>query len=110
MKSVSIRLFLSLLALVVLLVAPVGRMAAAEAMLHQPAAMTGHCDDMMPPADDEADGSMIDCMIACATVLPAESDPGELTALEMMMPLSLAARIFDGIDLTADPPPPRLPD
>ena len=77
-------------------------------MVHQPAAMTGHCDDMMPPADDEAEGSMIDCLIACATVLPAESGQMASTSLEMMMPLSLAARIFDGIDLTADPPPPRL--
>ncbi len=109
MKAVPVRLFLSLFALVALLVAPFGRVAAAESMAHQPASMTGHCDDMVPPADDEANGSMIDCMIACATVLPAESDQVESSGVETMMPLSLAPRIFDGIDLTADPPPPRLP-
>ena len=110
---------LTLLAALALLVSPFGRMAAAETMSHSaPAAsegmahhrmgsMAGHCDDTAP-AQGGTEGAMIDCMIACATMIPAAMDQPEMTAPELIAPLAVTARFFDGIQLEAEPPPPRL--
>ena len=104
-----IRRLLFLFAAFALVMAPFGRMGAAEAMPnHSPGAMAGHCDDMSPPADGSADKAAIDCMIACATLAAAVSPLVEIPQPEMTMPLAQAVRAFAGIDLQAEPPPPRL--
>lgn len=106
---VPIRHFLFLFAALALVVSPFGRMGAAEAMPnHSPGAMAGHCDDMAPPADGPSDKSAIDCMIACATLAAAVSPLVEIPQPEMTAPLAQAVRSFAGIDLQAEPPPPRL--
>ena len=107
------RLTLSILMLLALLVAPFGRMAAAEAMAmpHHaaPAAMAGHCGDT--PAPDQAPaerGAMtIDCLVACATI--AAPDAPELAVVESLVVSPQPCRLstFIGIQHQADPPPPR---
>ena len=111
--------FLTLLAALALLISPFGRMAAAETMSHSaPAAadtmahhgmgsMVGHCDDMAP-RDGDTEGAMIDCMIACATMIPADTAQVIEARAELIAPLAMPARFFDGIQLEAEPPPPRL--
>ena len=91
-----------------LLMAPFGRMAAAESSSHHPQSPIAHCDDMPQPADDAPEESVIDCMIACATLAAANTKSVEFVEAEPAPP---EARIFPrvaGIKLTADPPPPRL--
>ena len=103
------RHFLFVLAALALIIAPFGRMGAAEAMPHHsPGAMAGHCNDMEPPADGPSDTSAIDCMIACATLAAAAGPTLETGASEITVPLARAVRFFAGIALVADPPPPRL--
>ena len=106
---VPIRHLLFLFAALALVVAPFGRMGAAEAMPnHSPGAMAGHCDDMAPPDDGSADKAAIDCMIACATLAAAVSPLVDIPQPEITAPLAQAVRAFAGIDLQAEPPPPRL--
>ena len=111
--------FMTFLAALALLISPFGRMAAAETMTHSaPAAadsmaqqemgsMAGHCDDMAP-GDGETEGAMIDCMIACATLMPADTAQAAAAKAELIAPLAVPALFFDGIQLEAEPPPPRL--
>ena len=104
------RLF-SLLALLALLVAPFGRMAAAEAMTMPhaaPMAMAGHCDDMPQPDQDKMGKSAIDCMIACATLAAVSAPAMEMAEPEIVSPQPRAVFRFAGISLEADPPPPRF--
>ena len=107
-----LRRLLPLLALIALLVAPFGRMAAAEAsaMPHHGAAApaASHCPDM--PAPDGGDGSQssIDCMIACAAVTAA--DAPALAPAPPSRAVTAIRRVvrFSGLNPQADPPPPRL--
>ena len=106
----SFRRLLPLLALLALLVAPFGRMAAAEAMAmphHAPAAMAGHCDDMPAPDGDEP-GKAVDCMIACAVMTPSEAPALKAAPPARSMPASFAVPGFSGLHPEADPPPPRF--
>ena len=106
------RLTLSILMLA-LLVAPFGRMAAAEAATmphHQaPTAMAGHCSEMPAPEQAPAErGTMtIDCLVACATIAAPETPA--LAAVEALAvsPASRVLNAFIGIHPEADPPPPR---
>ena len=107
------RLSLSFVMLLALLVAPFGRMAAAEAMAaphhSSPTAMAGHCSDMPAPeqAPDDRGAMTIDCLVACATIAAAEAPA--LAALEPLAvsPASRALTAFIGIHPEAEPPPPR---
>ena len=112
--------FMTLLTALALLISPFGRMAAAETMTHSaPAAadmmahheigsMAGHCDDMAP-SDGDSEGAMIDCMIACATMMPADTAQVAAAKAQLIAPMAVPALFFDGIQLEAEPPPPRIP-
>ena len=106
----TLRRLLPLLTLLVLLAAPFGRMAAAEAMPtahHGVAAATpGHCHDVPPPAEDEP-GRAIDCMLACAVMAPAEAPPAPRAPAAAAAPDRIALRDLPGISPEAEPPPPR---
>lgn len=107
------RLSLSFVMLLALLVAPFGRMAAAEAMAaphhSSPTAMAGHCSDMPAPdrAPEDRGAMTIDCLVACATI--AAPDAPELAAVEPLAvsPAHLLLTAFVGIHPEAEPPPPR---
>ena len=106
------RRILPLLTLVALLLAPFGRMAAAEAsaMPHhgdRAAAASGHCDGMPAQGEGRPDRA-IDCMIACAALASAEAPTAAAAPALAPMPEPAAARQFSGIDPEADPPPPRF--
>ena len=105
------RRLLPLLTLLALLVAPFGRMAAAEAMTtphHQAAAMPGHCDDMPMPDQDGGDKVAIDCMIACAAVATATAPLLAFIAPMVATPVGETLPLFTGRNPSADPPPPRF--
>lgn len=104
------RRLLPLLALLALLVAPLGRVAATEAMLpHLAAPAAGaHCPDMPQPDGDDADTAKIDCLVACAIVLTAA---GPMFGEPTSAPLPVVTATPDslvGISPEADPPPPRV--
>ena len=105
---------LPLLTLLALLVAPFGRIAAAEAMMMpQPpmAAMSGHCDDMPAPAQPRGDRThkaSIDCLVACAAMATAEAVCVVETAAATSPPASFALPEFFGLHPEAEPPPPRF--
>jgi hypothetical protein len=111
---VKLRRLLPLLTLLALLVAPFGRIAAAEAMMmpHQPMAATaGHCRDMAMPAQHQGDRThkaSIDCLVACAAMATAEG----FSLAQGVAPISLPGRFAlpesSGLHPEADPPPPRL--
>jgi len=108
---VSVRRLVPLLALLALLVAPFGRMAAAEAMAmphHAPAAMAGHCDDMPAPDEDGTGKAAVDCMTACAVMTPSEAPALTASPPVRSMPASFAVPGFSGLHPEADPPPPRF--
>lgn len=109
LRRVSLRRLFAFLAMVALFAAPFGRTAMAQTMTHHPAmVMAGHCDEMPRPAHGKADKSSIDCMFACATLAPAASVSLEVIAISPLVPQRLPVRSFAGIDLTSDPPPPRI--
>ncbi|MGQ0590244.1 MAG: hypothetical protein ACT4N8_12060 [Sphingosinicella sp.] len=107
------RLFLSLVMLLALLVAPFGRMAAAEAMAaphhSSPPPRAALPRDMPAPdrAPEDRGAMTIDCLVACATIAAAEAPA--LAALEPLAvsPASRALTAFIGIHPEAEPPPPR---
>ena len=111
---VKLRRLLPLLTLLALLVAPFGRIAAAEAMMvpQQPmAAMSGHCDDMPAPAQHRGDRThkaSIDCLVACAAMATAENVPLVQNFAVVSMPAGYVLPEFSGLHPEADPPPPRL--
>ena len=108
----SFRCLLPLLTVLALLVAPFGRMAAAETMTltHHAAAaaaMPGHCDDRPTPTQDRPDKA-IDCMIACAAMAAADAPSLVLAAFTPAAPERLALPAFTGLNPEAEPPPPRF--
>ena len=109
-----LRRLLPLLTLLALLVAPFGRIAAAEAMMmpQQPmAAMSGHCDDMPAPAQHQGDRThkaSIDCLAACAAMATAEDVSLARSFAVMALPAHFALPVFSGLHPEAEPPPPRL--
>ena len=112
--GVKLRLLLPLLTLLALLVAPFGRIAAAEAMTssHEPAmAMAGHCEEMPAPGQDRSDRTheaSIDCLVACAAVATAESAPLAAVPAAASPRVGVTLPEFAGLHPEADPPPPRL--
>jgi len=101
-----------LLALLALLAAPFGRMAAAETALMphhggMAAAASGHCDDMPQPEEGTADRA-IDCLIACAAATPPEAAAVPAGGFAAAAPEAAAPRHFAGITPEAEPPPPRF--
>ena len=105
------RRLLPLLALLALLAAPFGRIAAAEAMTaghHPPMAMTGHCEDMPSPQQDKTDKTAIDCMIACAAMATEDACGTTVRAPLVAGPIAGALPVFFGLHPEADPPPPRF--
>lgn len=104
------RRILPLIALLALVLAPFGRMAAAEAIApshHQTMTAPGHCDDMPAPAKGKA-GKTLDCLTACASL--AAADSASLSA-PIAMPAALRAAVpadAAGIEPEAEPPPPRF--
>ena len=107
-----LRRLLPLLTLLALLVAPFGRIAAAEAMTmpQQPmAAMSGHCDDRPAPHHGDRTGkASIDCLVACAAMATAEDAPLVRNIAAVSLPASFVLPLFSGLHPEADPPPPRL--
>lgn len=107
------RAFLSLAMLLALLIAPFGRMAAAEAaaMPHHaaPTAMAGHCSEMPAPDQSPAErGTMaIDCLVACATIATPETPALSVVEPLVVSPAPRALTAFSGIQPEAEPPPPR---
>lgn len=108
----TLRRLFPLLVLLALIVAPFGRVAAAEAMAtgHQPAAaMAGHCQDMPAPEPGARSGkSSIDCLVACAAIATAEAFvlAGQSFAPSPQDGFVLPG--FAGLHPEAEPPPPRL--
>ena len=107
----SFRRLLPLLALVALLVAPFGRMAAAEAMAmprHAAVAMAGHCDDMPAPGQHESGKAAIDCLTACAVMTPADAPALAAEAPLRAVPAESTPLPISGLRPESDPPPPRF--
>ena len=108
------RFVLPWLVLLGLLVAPFGRMAAAEAMARPhpaPAAMAGHCDEIPAPHHDKGDRSndkAIDCLSACAAMAALECPVLPGLARVACPQVALISVLSAGLDPQADPPPPRL--
>ena len=108
---VTARRLLPLLTLLALIVAPFGRVAAAEAMMtsHQPAAMSGHCQDMPAPEPADRTGkSSIDCLVACAAISTAETFVLGAKAVAASPQDGLLLPVFAGLHPEAEPPPPRF--
>ena len=101
---------LPLFAMLALVVAPFGRMAAAEAMApahHADVAAPGHCDDMpAPDGDDDADKTL-DCLTACASLVAvADAEFAVVPASAVAVESGVAADA-PGLNPEAEPPPPR---
>jgi hypothetical protein len=108
---VSVRRILPLLTLFALLIAPFGRMAAAEAsaMPHHGAAMTaGHCEGMPQPDPGKTHKMSVDCALACAAIAPPETSALAAPPLAATAPVRLARSIHAGLHPESDPPPPRF--
>ena len=106
----SLRHLLPLIALLALIVAPFGRMAAAEAMApgHQAdMAASGHCDDVPSQGGDEADKAL-DCMNACTSLAAvADAEVPAFAPAAMIVDVRPPA-VAAGLNPEAEPPPPRL--
>lgn len=98
---------LRLLALVALVLMPLGMGGAAAMARPAPAghAMSGHCDEA--PEQDRAPAPDMDCTAMC-TALPAADGPGPAPRMKPAVPRTLAAIArFAGIEPEIATPPPR---
>ena len=105
----SFRRIFPLLAMLALLIAPFGRIAAAEAMPHHGAeAIESHCAGSEAPDGDNKERTAIDCMVACAAMASA----AELSLAPSPLPATILCALPNltraGIQHEADPPPPRF--
>lgn len=99
--------FLTLLALLAVLLAPAG-MIGSHAAMAMPAAATQPMDHCAEGQDESAGKSeMIDCAIACAAMTTAEPLIPQETALLASAPNLLAASFIEGMRPEAATPPPR---
>ena len=108
---VSFRRILPLLAMLALLIAPFGRMAAAEAMTmphHAPETMASHCAGESQPDGDQGQPTAIDCLIACAAMAPAGDSSYQPLPVPAATHVALPVLAWTGIRHEADPPPPRF--
>jgi hypothetical protein len=106
---VSVRLLRCLL-LLALMLAPFGRMAAAEAKAaphHEMSMMAPHCPEPSSPDGNKA-GMSVDCMIACAAMVPAPTAALVPPAAAEPTVATFPERMLAGIRPEAEPPPPRL--
>lgn len=100
--------------LLALLLAPIGMMGRHAAMAADDAAPTaaGHCAGMDMAGGEESPDPVpaksVDCVIACACLPPSSSHLAEPMALTAAVQLAPAPSSAEGVDLQADPPPPRL--
>ena len=114
LRGVKLRRLLPMLTLLALLVAPFGRVAAADAMnphRQTAASMAGHCDDMPAPRSHRGDRphkATIDCLIGCAAMATAEPAPLVGARASVALPATFALPAFSGLHPEAEPPPPRL--
>ena len=107
----SFRRILPLFAMLALLIAPFGRMAAAEAMAmphHAPEAVASHCAGESEPDGDKSEPSAIDCLIACAAMAPAAAMSFTPLAAPTGLHGALPVAAYAGVRHEADPPPPRF--
>lgn len=98
--------------LLTLVMAPFGRMGAAEATTmphHAPMAMAGHCAGQPLPGQDHDKGAAsIDCMIACAAMAPVAAPEVVPPPPAQAEPVAPRALILAGISPEAETPPPRV--
>lgn len=111
MNAVTLRLLLSLFAVVALLAAPLGMrgeaaMMEAHDMPHGSAIESGHCEGMTPHEGTEDEGS-IDCAIACAALPAIAQDAAIAWPLAVFAPEAIALSSLDGTLPEAETPPPR---
>ena len=94
----------TLLALVAILLMPLG-MTAAPAMAEAPPAAGGHCDEDHEPSDAPAN-AQVHCT-GCAG-LPALAAPAGVERMPPEAPAAPAvAEAFSGVEPGTDPPPPK---
>lgn len=98
---------LRLVALIVLLLMPLGMSAAPAAAHHAPAMATmQHCPDQGSKHDPR--GSEGECTMACSSALPAaDLAPMRCLATSRTPAEPLVARVLSGIELEIATPPPR---
>lgn len=103
------RRFVQLLLLIVLAVAPFGRIGVSQAMTGQPRmAMNAHCGGGQPMSDGDRSHRMaVDCMLACAGMATACAQFALPPPAPAAAPVALATPFPPGIRPVADPPPPR---
>lgn len=108
---VSLRRLLPLFVLIALVMAPFGRMNAAEAKAmphHLSSAIAPHCAGQ-PMSDGDKGGRVaIDCMIACAVMAPAATPSFAPPPAAEAVPVAIPSFLLAGIRPEADPPPPRF--
>jgi hypothetical protein len=110
-EGVRFRRLLPFLVLLALVLAPFGRMGAAEAkaMPHRmPAAMAAHCSGQPMPDSDKGRRVSIDCMIACAAMAPAAAPILVPPPAAEAAPVATLALLATGLRPEAEPPPPRF--
>jgi hypothetical protein len=104
----SFRCFLSLLALLAVLIAPAGMLGshAAMAMPAQPSA-SGHCSEQKQHDDGQQRQAMIDCAIACTALPSLQPAPAEIGVALAVAHLASHTTFLDGTAPKAATPPPR---
>jgi hypothetical protein len=104
----SFRCFLSLLALLAVLIAPAGMLGshAAMAMPAQPSA-SGHCSEQKQHDDDQQRQAMIDCAIACTALPSHQPTPAEIGIEPAVGHIASLTMFLDGTAPDAATPPPR---
>jgi hypothetical protein len=105
---VTSRRLVQLILLLALTLAPFGRIGASQAMAgHGAMAMPAHCADQPVPDGDKGHRMAVDCMVACAAMIPAPAFISQPPPALASAPVAPAASRLDGIRPEADPPPPR---
>ena len=112
-----LRVFIRLLTLLALLLAPAGMLVPGAALagpsIGAPAMSSMHCAEM-PQDDHQAPGHQaptknIDCAIACACLPPLNvSAPDEGQYFVALAPVSNSQPLRHSFNPAADPPPPRV--
>lgn len=114
-----VRRILQFFLLIAVVVAPVCMMGrgAATAMPsgmntgehHAVTADAGHCADVRGSQDDDRDRrGDVDCMMVCAGIISPAATVGQSQAVESVPRNLAAASTAHGLNLGAEPPPPRL--
>jgi hypothetical protein len=105
------RFLLSIMALLALLVAPIGMIGGAAMAMphHQPQAAAGHCAGApVPDHRGGEDRAAIDCMIACAGVPAIPPSAPAAVAPIAASPDQAPLRSLHGLQPEAATPPPRI--